>query len=202
MTPTPLEIEFNDHLMKITDILSGAKLKNISILDLSAFGSRLVSLRKDQKRYPNWFTETNFAILQKVTGHSNPTPCWSVFEFWKIKLENSNLKNWIFSLQKSILKLIFADYTGSKNSVSNRLKIQFIKLDYFSNWIFQKSSTDQQGLFNPNLQSQTSQPQTFQAQTPILGWTGHGWKVWGCPEPESLFISCASRNFFGTDIEI
>ena len=75
MKPTPLETEFNDHLMKITDILSGAKLKNISILDLSAFGSRLVSLRKGQKRYPNWFTEANFAILQKVTGHSNPTPC-------------------------------------------------------------------------------------------------------------------------------
>ena len=72
MKPTPLETEFNDHLMKITDILSGAKLKNISILDLSAFGSRLVSLRKGQKRYPNWFTEANFAILQKVTGHSNP----------------------------------------------------------------------------------------------------------------------------------
>ena len=49
-----------------------------------------------------------------------------------------------FSLQKSILKLIFAGYTGSKNSVRNRLKIQFAELD-FSKLIFQKSSTDQQG---------------------------------------------------------
>ena len=33
----------------------------------------------------------------------------------------------------------------SKNQVRNRLKIQFVKLD-FSNLIFQKSSTDQQGV--------------------------------------------------------
>ena len=47
----------------------------------------------------------------------------------------------IFNLQKSILKSIFAGYTGSKNPVRNKLKIQFVELD-FSNLIFQKSSTD------------------------------------------------------------
>ena len=52
--------------------------------------------------------------------------------------------NWIFNLQKSILKLIFVGYTGSKNQVRNRLKIQFVELDV-SRLIFQKSSTDQQG---------------------------------------------------------
>ena len=62
-------------------------------------------------------------------------PCWSVLEFWKIKLDKSSSTNWIFSLQKSILKMIFAGYTGSKNPVWNRLKIQFIKLD-FSKLIF------------------------------------------------------------------
>ena len=35
----------------------------------------------------------------------------------KIKLEKSSLTNWIFSLQKSILKLIFVGYTGNKNQV-------------------------------------------------------------------------------------
>ena len=49
------------------------------------------------------------------------------------------MTNWIFSLQKSISKLIFAGYTGSKNQVRNRLKIQFVELD-FSKLIFQKSS--------------------------------------------------------------
>ena len=67
-----------------------------------------------------------------------------VLEFRKIKLEKSSLMNWIFSLQKSISKLIFADYTGSKNLVLNRLKIQFIELDV-SKLIFQKPSTNQQG---------------------------------------------------------
>ena len=38
--------------------------------------------------------------------------------------------NWIFNLQKSISKLIFAGYTGSKNQVWNRLKIQFVELDF------------------------------------------------------------------------
>ena len=69
------------------------------------------------------------------------TPCWSVLEFWKIKLEKSSSPNWIFSLQKTISKLIFAGYTVCKFSVWNRLKIQFVELD-FSNLIFQKSSTD------------------------------------------------------------
>ena len=35
------------------------------------------------------------------------SPCWSLLEFWKIKLEKSISMNWIFSLQKSISKLIF-----------------------------------------------------------------------------------------------
>ena len=52
--------------------------------------------------------------------------------------------NWIFNVQRSISKLIFAGYKCSKNPVRNRLKIQFAKLD-FSNLIFQNSNTDQQG---------------------------------------------------------
>ena len=59
-----------------------------------------------------------------------------MLDFWKIKFEKSSYMNWIFNLQKSILKLIFAGYTGSKNPVWNRLKIQFVELD-FSNLIFQ-----------------------------------------------------------------
>ena len=41
------------------------------------------------------------------------------------------------SLQKSIWKLIFAGYTSSKNPVPNKLRIQFVELD-FSSLIFQK----------------------------------------------------------------
>ena len=56
-----------------------------------------------------------------------------------LNFEKSSWKN-----QVQILKLIFAGYTGSKNPVRNRLRIQFVELD-FSKLIFQKSSTDQQG---------------------------------------------------------
>ena len=72
------------------------------------------------------------------------SPCWSALEFRKIKLEKSSSTNRIFSLQKSISKLIFAGYTGSKNQVRNRLKIQFVDFDFYK-LISQKSSTDQQG---------------------------------------------------------
>ena len=48
------------------------------------------------------------------------------------------------SLQKSISTLIFAGYTGSRNQGLNSIKVQFGGLD-FSDLIFQKSSTDQQG---------------------------------------------------------
>ena len=72
----------------------------------------------------------------------NLLPYPSVGDFWKIKSEKSSSTDWIFNLQESISKLIFASYTGSKNPVGNRLKIQFVELD-FSNMIFQKSSTDQ-----------------------------------------------------------
>ena len=113
-----------------------------------------------------FFSLTNFlawAVTEKPVGLENilttkicfwvsffsssswPLRGWSVLEFWTIKLEKSSSMNWIFSLQKSISKLIFAGYTGSKNPVGNRLKIQFIEL-VFSKLIFQKSSTDQQGV--------------------------------------------------------
>ena len=45
-----------------------------------------------------------FAVLASVY-HS---PCWSVLDFWKFKLEKSSSTNWIFNQQKSNLKLIFA----------------------------------------------------------------------------------------------
>ena len=49
----------------MTEKLSDNKLSNISILDLSAFGSRLSNLDKLQTSEPNWPNEVNFAIHQK-----------------------------------------------------------------------------------------------------------------------------------------
>ena len=44
--------------------------------------------------------------------------------------EKSFSTNCIFSLYKSILKLIFAGYTGSKNQVRNKLKINVVAPDF------------------------------------------------------------------------
>ena len=68
-------------------------------------------------------TSTEF---QKSSFHrlslARLTPCWSVLDVWKIKfgkLDFYSISNWIF-----------ANYTGSKNQVQNRLKIQFVQLDF------------------------------------------------------------------------
>ena len=45
-------------------------------------------------------------------------------------------------------KIDFSGYTGSKNQVWSRLKIQYVELD-FSKLIFQKSSIDRQGVYKP-----------------------------------------------------
>ena len=47
----------------------------------------------------------------------------TIFGYKRAFFEKSSLMNWIFNLQKSISKLIFAGYTGSTSSVRNRLKI-------------------------------------------------------------------------------
>ena len=57
----------------------------------------------------------------KGPGNTN-MPFSSVIVFLRIKYEKSNLNNWILNLQKSISKLIFAGYTGSKKS--NRINIR------------------------------------------------------------------------------
>ena len=62
---------------------------------------------------------------------------------WFLKNQVVKIKfdKWIFSLQKSISKLIFEGYIGSKNQVWKRLKTQFVKLDFsnliFPTWFFQ-----------------------------------------------------------------
>ena len=63
------------------------------------------------------------------------TPYPFVLDFWKIKFEKSISTNWIFNLQKSILKLIFAGCTSSKNPVWNTVffQLDFSKIKY--RWI-------------------------------------------------------------------
>ena len=63
-------------------------------------------------------TSYSLQIQINLTSRSSETP---------VSYQSS--KNWICSLQKSILKLIFAGYTGSENSIWNR-QTWFFQLDF------------------------------------------------------------------------
>ena len=69
--PSKLESEFNLQMSKITEIISNGSLKNVSIMDFTAFGSKFAQLRLKHKIAPNWQTELNFAILQENHDRSN-----------------------------------------------------------------------------------------------------------------------------------
>ena len=76
-------------------------------------------------------TRSRFFAKKSILENTNPLLIFTWF-----------LKNQVVKIHFN--KPNFAGYTGSKNPVWNRLKIQFIELD-FSKLIFQKSSRDQQG---------------------------------------------------------
>ena len=78
-------------------------------------------LKKCQLSIPllicTWFLKNQFGKT-KLDGHRTGFFVYFELNFYCL-----------CSLQKSILKLIFADYTGSWSAVQNRLK--FVKLDFF-----------------------------------------------------------------------
>jgi hypothetical protein len=64
--PSLQESYLHKEMMRITEVLSKGKLKNISILDLPAFGSKIAHLERRHKRISNWPNEVNFAIRDEV----------------------------------------------------------------------------------------------------------------------------------------
>merc|ERR1712208_3127 len=62
--PTSLEDDFNQLLTNITFVMSNGTLKNVSLLDLPAFGSSIVTLRKELKKQFLWPIKMNFALLK------------------------------------------------------------------------------------------------------------------------------------------
>ena len=71
--PNDLEIRLNKCLMKITEKISNGKLKGTSVLDLPAFGSRMISLDNHQVTEANWENEINFAIYDRGNGNLSQT---------------------------------------------------------------------------------------------------------------------------------
>jgi hypothetical protein len=122
---------------------------------------RLVFIKSSNFRYENWqvrflhflttlnnvysqntiiwisFELSMFSFNQQSIWYS---PFWYVLEFWKIKLEKSSSTNWIFSLQKSISKSVFAGYTGSKNLIEIDKNLDF------PNWFFRNQVKINRGI--------------------------------------------------------
>ena len=63
--PDSLSDDFNTLLTKITFVMSNGTLKNVSLLDLPAFGSTISTLKKGLKKQFVWPTKVNFALLKR-----------------------------------------------------------------------------------------------------------------------------------------
>ena len=70
--PTNLEDDFNQLLTNITFQMSNGILKNVSILDLPAFGSTIPTLKRGLKKQFIWPIKVNFALL-KLNPEVNKT---------------------------------------------------------------------------------------------------------------------------------
>ena len=62
--PISLAYEFNHLLMNFTFEISNGTLKNVSLLDLPAFGSTIGTLKKGLKEQFIWPTKVNFGLLK------------------------------------------------------------------------------------------------------------------------------------------
>ena len=102
-----------------------------------------IELPAQEQKEPSILSELDHKnYFRKNISHPStkliPKPLVLVLDLWKINFEKSNSTNWIFSLFQTWF-LVPAKF----NFDSGRLKIQFVKLDFY-NLIFKKSSTDQQ----------------------------------------------------------
>ena len=82
--PNQLELTLNEEMMKITDIISNGTLKNVSILDLPAFGSPLNHLEKSHGIESNWPIEANLEVLKS----NDQNPLSELFLEYKMLLDD------------------------------------------------------------------------------------------------------------------
>ena len=64
--PSLQESYLHKEMMRVTEVLSNGKLKNISMLDLPAFGSKIAHLERQHRRVSNWPSEVNFSIRDEM----------------------------------------------------------------------------------------------------------------------------------------
>jgi hypothetical protein len=105
--PSLQESYLHKEMMRVTEVLSKGKLKNISILDLPAFGSKIAHLEWQHKRISNWPSEVSFSILDAIqpttlnpsTNNQTKVPLQTVFENYKILIDH-----WKSYMQKIFMK--------------------------------------------------------------------------------------------------
>jgi hypothetical protein len=89
--PNALEIKLNELLKMMTKEMSNGKLKETSILDLPAYGSRILTLDNNQITEANWPNEVNFAIYDE---HGNLSQVFSHYKnlshLWKEYIDSMN----------------------------------------------------------------------------------------------------------------
>ena len=89
--PDEQELGFNKILMNMTFALSGGKLKNVSLLDLPAFGSTLDSFQTETYMGTPWKLQLNMAIYNRLMRSNNNT--WSQKFSIDVHNEYKTLKN-------------------------------------------------------------------------------------------------------------
>ena len=89
--PNALEIKLNELLKMMTKQMSNGKLKGTSILDLPAYGSRILSLDNNQITEANWPNEVNFVIYDE---HGNLSQAFSHYKnlshVWRKYIDSMN----------------------------------------------------------------------------------------------------------------
>ena len=89
--PNALEIKLNELLKMMTKEMSNGKLKGTSILDLPAYGSRILTLDNHQITESNWPNEVNFAIYSE---HRNLSQAFSHYKnlshLWREYIDSLN----------------------------------------------------------------------------------------------------------------
>ena len=89
--PNALEIKLKELLKKMTEEMSNGMLNRTSILDLPAYGSRILTLDNHQISESNWPNEVNFAIHGE---HGNMSQAFSHYKnlshLWKEYIDSMN----------------------------------------------------------------------------------------------------------------
>ena len=81
-----------DNNENFTENGSKGRMESFSLLDIPAFGSRLLHLTEFQTNSPNWLNEVNFAISKEFTNNTELGMKFRdykyLFKFWGVYIEN------------------------------------------------------------------------------------------------------------------